>query len=59
MDSTIIIPFIKGRIISLLKFFAPHFVIFITMKLKPIFEIKMLNNTAIDVPNIPHLIEKG
>jgi len=59
IDMIIIIPFIKGRAIVLLKFLIPHLVILIALKLNPILDTKMLKKTTIYVPNIPHLIVQG
>ena len=58
-SNTIMVPLTKGYIIVLTKSINLHFVIFIAKKLKPIFAIKMLKNTANDEPNIPHLAVKG
>ena len=59
IDMTIIIPFTKGRAIVLPKFLIPHLVILIALKLNPRLDTKMLKNTTIDAPNIPHLIVQG
>ena len=50
---------INGKMIVLKKDGISHFVTFKTIKPNPKVDTKVLKNTAIEVPNIPQLIESG
>ena len=49
----------KGNNIILANLFISHFIILIVCIIKPMVAIKILKNTAIDVPNMPKRKVKG
>lgn len=55
----IIIEFIKGNTIILVKSIMLHFVTLMHTEQNPMVETKILKNTANDAPTIPHLIVRG